>query len=191
MPRWKLLGLLLGSLLFSFSPSATAHPLHGASSFIEGMLHPLLGLDHVLAAVAIGFWAVYQGGRERWLLPVTFVLVMSLGMGLAGAGLSFWATESLIAASLLVLGLVVARGARWPAGISVLMVSAFALLHGYAHGLEMPAQSPWFTYAVGITLATGVLHVLGFALGATRRLVYGHSLAVAMVGAGAWRFIFT
>ena len=157
MPNHKLMLATLACLLSGFSAAALAHPMPDAMHFFAGVLHPVSGLDHLLAAVAIGLWAARQG--LRWLLPATFVLTMGLGMGLASTGIPVPGVEGVIVMSLLTLGVLLALTLYWPVVISMVLVAGFALFHGYAHGAELP-QTSWL-HAAGIMLATAALHGLG------------------------------
>ena len=136
---------------------AFAHPGHGDNGLVAGISHPLGGLDHLLAMVAVGLWAAQQKGAARWALPCTFVGTMLIGGVLGFEGLQLPALESGIAASVLALGLAVAF-------VAVGATALFALFHGVAHGLELPDMtSPW-AYAAGFVGATAVLHAAGYAV---------------------------
>jgi urease accessory protein len=137
-----------------------------ALSFASGFSHPWTGLDHMLAMVAVGLWAGLNGGRALWAWPVAFVGVMVLGGALGIAGIALPLVESGILASVVVLGLLVLVAARLPVLIGAALVSAFALLHGHAHGIELPGDAAAATYAAGFALATALLHAIG--LGVTR-----------------------
>jgi urease accessory protein len=143
------------------SPAAAHGGHHAVSGFISGFSHPLLGLDHLLAMIAIGLWAVQQGGRARWALPASFVAVMVLGGLLAGLGWVLPQVETGIALSALVIGLLVAFRQSWGMTAAMAIAAAFAVFHGYAHGLEMPAAVSPLRYALGFVLATGLLHGVG------------------------------
>jgi urease accessory protein len=152
-------GLLLPSTLF-------AHPGHGpAMGFEPGFAHPLGGLDHLLALLAVGLWAAQLGGRAFWAVPLSFVSVMALGgiLGMQGTALPF--VETGIIASVLVLGVLIAAGARLPLAGSMALAGLFALFHGYAHGAEMSESGSGITYAAGFVLATVLLHLGGMGLG--------------------------
>jgi urease accessory protein len=143
---------------------AFAHPGHGDNGLVAGISHPLGGLDHLLAMLAVGLWAAQQQGRARWALPVTFVVTLLIGGLLGFAGFNLPALESGIAASVLALGLAVALAVRPPLSLAMAATAMFALFHGVAHGLELPEiSSPW-TYAVGFVVATAVLHAAGYAV---------------------------
>ena len=149
-----------------FSTAALAHVGdHSHMSFTEGLLHPFSGLDHVLAMVAVGLWASQLGGRALWLLPLTFPAVMALGAALGLSGVTLPWVEVGIAGSVMVLGAVVALALRPALAISIPLIGAFALLHGYSHGIELPADASALGYGSGFIAATLVLHAVGIATG--------------------------
>jgi len=159
------LGLPLLTLLL-IPTFAHAHGGTGsASGFSHGFGHPLGGLDHLCAMIAVGLWAAQMGGRAIWAVPLTFVGVMTLG-GIAGmAGLSFPFVEQGIVLSVLLLGVLIAAAVRLPLAASVVIVGLFALFHGHAHGTEMPGNSSALGYAAGFILATALLHSIGIGVG--------------------------
>ena len=181
------------AILAASSGTALAHPGRGdAAGFTHGFLHPLGGLDHVLAMVAVGLFAAHLGGRALWAVPATFVAVMAAGgaLGMAGAALPF--VETGIAVSVIVLGLAVALRVSVPTLVAMGLVGFFAVFHGYAHGAEMPADGSGASYAAGFLAATALLHAAGFALGiavarlgelAGRRTVQIAGGAMALAGA--------
>jgi urease accessory protein len=147
-----------------FAGSASAHTgNHLATGFTGGLAHPFLGLDHLLAMIAIGLWAAQQGGRALWAVPAAFVGAMLLGGILSMSGFSLPHVETGVAASVLLLGLLIATRRQWnvPAGMAIAAV--FAIFHGYAHGLEMPQAASPTLYALGFVLATACLHAVGVA----------------------------
>jgi urease accessory protein len=149
-----------------FSSAALAHVGdHSHMGFTEGLLHPFSGLDHVLAMVAVGLWASQLGGRALWLLPLTFPVVMAAGAALGFGGVALPWVEIGIAASVLVLGAAVALTLRTPLAVSLPLIALFAALHGYSHGVELPANASALTYAAGFIAATLVLHLIGIAIG--------------------------
>ncbi|NBA95151.1 HupE/UreJ family protein [Pseudomonas sp. R5(2019)] len=168
---------------------ALAHPGHGDNGLVAGISHPIGGLDHLLAMVAVGLWAAQQQSAARWALPCTFVGTMLMGGLLGFSGLELPAMESGIAASVLALGLAVALAVRPPVSLAVLATALFALFHGVAHGLEIPEMtSPW-AYAFGFVAATAALHAAGFFV--VRVLPQAAALLVRLAGAasaltGAW-----
>jgi urease accessory protein len=145
---------------------AQAHPGHGpADSFASGLNHPLHGLDHILAMVAVGLWAAQLGGRSLWLVPATFVSLMTVGGALGMMGVPVPMVETGIMVSVLVMGLLIAFAARLPLAASVALVGVFAIFHGYAHGTEIPLAASGFSYGFGFVVATAMLHACGIALG--------------------------
>ena len=134
-------------------------------SFMGGFSHPLSGLDHILAMVAVGLWAAQLGGRALYLVPAAFVSVMTLGGALGMAGVPLPMVETGILVSMLVLGLLIAAAIRLPAMAGMAVVGLFALFHGYAHGTELPAAASGLTYAMGFIVATICLHAVGIGLG--------------------------
>lgn len=155
----------LFALALLLSPAlAFAHDGHTHSGLLAGLAHPLQGLDHLLALLAIGLWAAQQSGAARWAVPLTFVACMALGGLLGFAGMQLPHIETGIAASVLALGLLVTFAARLPLAVAMALTAIFALSHGVAHGLELPlAASPW-AYAFGFALATAALHAVGYGL---------------------------
>jgi urease accessory protein len=146
--------------------AALAHPgagdVHGV---LHGFMHPVSGLDHVLAMVAVGVLAALLGGRAIWLVPASFVAMAAVGAGLGLQGVPVPFVEFGISTSVILLGLAIALQARLPLGWTVGLVGLFGLYHGYAHGAEMPADASGFTYGVGFLAATAMLHIAGIGLG--------------------------
>jgi urease accessory protein len=164
-------------------PAATfAHTGHGTSGFSAGIAHPFMGLDHLLAMLAVGLWSARQVGAARWITPVTFVAIMAIG-AVVGVSTSLAITEFMIIASVVAFGAMIAFKVRSSAVIAGAVAGTFALFHGLAHGAEMPMMSTLFTYGAGFILATALLHVMGFGLA-----LLGHNKAADMsrriVGAG-------
>lgn len=145
---------------------ASAHGGTGVPGGFEyGLIHPLIGLDHVLAMVSVGLWGAFLGRPLVCLLPTLFPLVMVLGAALGMYHVVLPAPELGIALSVLVLGGSVALAWRAPVWAASLLVSFFAIFHGYAHGVELPSAADPVGYSVGFVLATGLLHVAGISLG--------------------------
>jgi urease accessory protein len=144
--------------------TASAHTgSHVVTGFISGLTHPLSGLDHLLAMIAIGLWAAQQGGRALWAVPTAFVVAMGLGGMLGWSGTALPHVETAIALSVLVLGLLIATRRQWAVTAGMALAAGFALFHGYAHGLEMPLAASPALYGLGFVLATLGLHGLGIA----------------------------
>lgn len=156
----------LGVAASLFVPFAAAHNLgaHGAG-FVSGVTHPLTGLDHMLAMIAVGLWAARLGGRAYWSVPLAFVGMMVLGAVIAAAGLTLPAVESGIAASVLILGLLIAFSVRMAIPLGMVLVGVFALFHGHAHGTELPQAASAVSYGLGMLLATIGLHATGLSAG--------------------------
>ena len=133
--------------------------------FLHGMGHPLSGLDHICAMVAVGLWASQMGGRAIWAVPLTFVGVMALAGALAMFGFRVPLVETGIVVSVLTLGVLIAAAVRLPLSSSMIIVGLFAIFHGYAHGAEMPETASGLAYAAGFVAATAFLHACGIGLG--------------------------
>ena len=163
-----------------------AHPGHdhAAFSLVAGFAHPFSGLDHLLAFSAIGLWAAQYRRSAAWGLPLLFLLVMALGAVAGVAGIALPGVEMGIAASVVVLGLLLAFAFRIPLWASALLVTAFASLHGYAHGMELPQGASAGLYGLGFIVATALLHLAGLALGKgfARKLVPAIGAAIAASG---------
>ena len=182
---------LAGAIAATFAATpAFAHSGAGmAGGFTSGFLHPLGGLDHIVAMVAVGLWGAILGRPAIYLLPITFPLVMAFGgaLGIAGVPLPF--VETGIALSGVVLGLMVALLVRPPLWLAMALVGVFAIFHGYAHGAELPAAANPAAYAVGFVLATGLLHLAGILIGTLIGLSFGKTLVrtggalIALTGA--------
>lgn len=146
----------------SLPAAAFAHTGVGHTyGFAAGLMHPVGGLDHLLAMVAVGLWAAQLGGRALWLVPTSFVLLMLVGGTLGASGMQLPFIEPGIALSVLVLGLLVAGAFRINLAASALIVGLFALFHGHAHGAEMPMEASALGYSLGFALATALLHTAG------------------------------
>lgn len=162
---------------------AQAHIVFEGGGWASGVLHPFLGADHVLAMLAVGLWAAQLGGRALWAVPLAFISVLGLGAAAGAAGMPLASVELGIAASVLVLGLLVAFAVRLPLAIGMTLAGAFAFLHGHAHGTEWPALASAWGYAAGFLLATALLHATGIMAGRTldaKRLQFvGACLAMA------------
>jgi urease accessory protein len=173
---------LLLVLLFACAASpAIAHTGSVAGGFLGGFTHPIFGLDHVVAMVAVGLWGAFLGAPAIWLLPIVFPLVMAGGGVLGILGVPIPAVETGIATSAVVLGLMVALAARPPLWVAAVLVGAFAIFHGHAHGAELPAGADAVAYSAGFVIATGLLHLCGIAFGTLAAWPMGR-LAVRTAG---------
>lgn len=151
--------LTLAALLAPMPALAHEGGAH-AHGVLTGFLHPVGGLDHVLAMVAVGLWAGLLAGRASWALPAGFLGAMVLGFALGAGGFGLPMVEAGILASVIILGVLVAASARLSLAIAVSLVAVFGLLHGHAHGTELGGQGA-LGYALGFILATAALHGLG------------------------------
>jgi urease accessory protein len=174
--------LALFAILVSVSAPALAHEQAGlAQGFATGFLHPLSGPDHILAMVAVGMWGAQLGLPALWVLPVTFPMMMAVGGFLGLVGIPLPGVEVGVALSALALGALVAGAVRPPLWAAMLLVGAFAIFHGHAHGTELPPGQSGLTYSLGFVVATGGLHAVGIAIGLVHRWPWGR---IALRGAG-------
>jgi urease accessory protein len=174
----------IATLLILLATPAYAHVGDGLTGgFLGGFAHPLFGPDHVVAMVAVGLWGAFLGAPAIWLLPVVFPLVMAFGGALGILGVPIPGIEIGIAASAIMLGLMVALAARPPLWIAAVLVGAFAIFHGHAHGAELPPGADAVAYSVGFVVATGLLHLCGIAFGLLARWPAGRIAVRAAGGA--------
>jgi urease accessory protein len=150
--------------------------------FASGFVHPISGLDHILAMVAVGMWGAQLGAPAIWVLPVVFPMVMALGGMMGLMGIKQPGIELCIALSALALGFAVFREARPKLWISATIVGAFAIAHGHAHGTELPTGASGVLYSIGFVMATGLLHALGIGIGLVHRWTAGR-IALRVAGA--------
>lgn len=184
----------MGSLaLLGLLASAAAHAHGGAGlagGFASGFMHPVLGWDHVIAMVAVGLWGAFLGAPALWLLPVVFPMVMAFGGALGVLGVPLPAVETGIALSAVVLGAMAAAAARPPLWLAAVVVGAFAVFHGHAHGTELPEAANPLAYSLGFVIATGLLHIAGIGFGLLVRWPQGRLVvragggAIALAGLG-------
>jgi len=181
--------------LFFVARAAFAHEQVGAAAgFLTGLRHPISGLDHVLAMIAVGLWGAQLGAPAIWLLPVAFPMMMACGGFLGLIGVPLPGVEIAIGLSALLLGAMVAFEAKPPIALAALLVGFFAIFHGHAHGAELPAGQSGLTYSIGFVMATGCLHGVGIAIGLVHRWPWGRiflrvaGALVALAGIGfAWK----
>jgi urease accessory protein len=182
--------VLIASLLAS--SAAQAHlGIGDTNGFGHGFAHPLSGIDHVLAMVAVGLFAAHLGGRALWLVPLSFVTMMMLGGALGVAGVPLPFVEIGIGLSVVVLGVVVAASYGMATALAMALVGFFAIFHGHAHGTEMPATTSGLAYGAGFVLATATLHTIGIGIGLLigkmsehygRRVLQAGGSAMALAG---------
>lgn len=181
----------LGNLITAI-PLVPFHD-YGGGGILSGFLHPLLGLDHLLAMLAVGILSAQIGGRALWTVPATFVGTMAVGALLGIAGIEVPFVEYGITFSVLILGIAILFGNRIPEWAALVAVAFFALFHGNAHGAEIPEVTNTIglliAYILGFLVATAGLHVVGALIGIlVSRLDRGEllmrvgGLAVALAG---------
>src|SRR6478672_3753113 len=168
-------------LCLTAASPALAHTGSVSGGFAGGLSHPLFGLDHAVAMVAVGLWGAFLGAPAIFILPVVFPLVMAFGGVLGILGVPLPGVEIGIAVSATVLGMMVALAARPPLWIAAAIVGAFAICHGHAHGAELPPGADAVAYSAGFVIATGALHLCGIAFGLLARWPRGR-LAVRAAG---------
>ncbi len=176
--------------LLAFPSPLAAHEGGAAAGLLSGLLHPISGLDHVLAMLAVGIWGAQMGPPAIWVLPVTFPMVMALGGMLSLVGVPVPGVEIGIGLSALLLGLMVALERRPDLRVAAVLVGFFAIFHGYAHGAELPEGQSGILYSIGFVVSTGTLHASGIGVGLIHRWDKGkRALRIAGAGiaaGGAW-----
>lgn len=184
-PRQAARGLVVASVLVGLSTAAQAHTGHGTHSLLEGLVHPL-GLDHLLAMVAVGVWSVFAlPSGKAWWGPATFLgaLLLSAAAGWLGVTLPF--LEHAVALSVVLFGVLLTQARQGlPAGVGLCLVAAAASLHGLAHGAETPATGV-AGYAVGFALTTTALHTGGVLTGLAIRRWLAERSGLVLAGLGA------
>jgi urease accessory protein len=178
--------LAAAALALAATP-ALAHTGAGAvSGFSAGLGHPIGGLDHVLAMVAVGILAAQLGGKAMWFVPASFIAMMIVGglLGIGGIPVPF--VELGILGSVVVLGGVIAAGRRMPMSVAMALVGVMAIFHGHAHGTEMPASASGVEYGIGFVVATAMLHAAGIGLGVgVQRIAQGIGPVAIRASGGA------
>lgn len=157
--------MLAALVLLSITPIASAHTGHGVHGFGAGAIHPLTGLDHLLAMFAVGLWSSRVAGPRKWMLPSIFVSGMIIGMTLGVLTVPIPSVEFGIAGSVIAFGLLIAIGRNVPFPAAIALTLMFALFHGHAHGAEMPENTSALSFGAGMILATAFLHVSGIVVG--------------------------
>ena len=154
-------------LLISSLPLEVQAPtgIGSVNGLVNGLLHPLIGVDHLLVMLAIGLWASILDKTALWLLPTTFLIAMTFGALLSFNGLIFSAAENWVAFSVLVLGVLVWCNTYMSSALAITLVAVFAVSHGYVHGNELGNASNSLTYSLGFLFTTLLLHCLGVTVG--------------------------
>lgn len=174
--------LIMSMLIVLYPTTVLAHVGSGASGgFLAGLAHPVSGLDHVMAMIAVGLWGAQLGNPALWLLPVVFPMMMAGGGMLGLLGIPLPGVEIGIALSAIVLGTMVFTEAKPALAVSLAIVAFFAIFHGHAHGTELPAGQSALLYSIGFVAATGCLHGAGISIGMIHRWNTGR---LALRGAG-------
>lgn len=163
---------------------ALAHTFKGETGFVSGLFHPVLGFDHLLAMLSVGIISAQIGGRSIWTVPLMFVSVMGLGGFLGMQNIPLLGVEYGIAASVLILGLAVARGKKVNPLLAHLVVAFFAVFHGHAHGAEMPEMASPLVFSMGFLLGTAAIHLAGVSVGLVSRVIKNGPQTLRYVGAG-------
>jgi urease accessory protein len=185
--NFRCLPLVIAGL--ALPQAAFAHEQVGVGGgLVSGFLHPLTGIDHLIAMVAVGIWGAQLGAPAIWVLPITFPLVMAIGGVLGILHVPLPMPEVMIALSALILGAAVAVRVRLPFAAAAAVVAVFAIFHGYAHGAELPKSADPLAYGVGFVVSTGLLHLCGITIGtltrwpAGERLIQGLGVVIALLG---------
>ncbi len=163
--KTKLLMLITVIATLAALPAHAHTGIGAVHGWVDGLVHPLMGIDHLLVMLAVGLWAAMRGDKSLWLLPLTFVSAMGVGAALSWYGITINAAETGVAASVVAAGLLVWRNTRMTSILAVALVSVFALAHGYVHALELTDNADALAYAAGFLLTTAALHGLGLAVG--------------------------
>ena len=180
------MGTALAVLASLASGVAEAHTFGAdGAGLAQGFAHPLGGLDHLLAMIAVGLWATQLSGRALWAVPAAFVSMMAVGAVVGWAGMPVAGVEPAIAVSLLLLGLVVTTATRLPVALGMALVGVFALFHGHAHASDLPAAASALAYGGGFIAATVLLHGVGLMLGLAARTRFTWALRLGGAGVAA------
>ena len=192
-PEWMTAVAALVASVALWPLAAWAHVDSGqAGGFVSGLSHPVSGLDHVVAMIAVGLWGAQLGLPAVWVLPVVFPVLMALGGMLGLIGVPLPGVEIGIAVSAVVLGVLVLGQVRLPLPAAVAVVAFFAVFHGHAHGTELEPGQNAMLYSLGFVIATGLLHATGIVMGLVNRWEPGRQalrLAGALVMAGGLYFL--
>lgn len=190
-PLLKMAGALVVALVAAVPAFAHNEGVFRAAGFAAGFAHPLSGLDHLLAMVAVGWWATQNQRRAVWILPLAFSMMLMAGLILGISGIRIPIVESGIAGSVLALGVLIAFTVRLPIVTAAMLTGGFALLHGLAHGIEMPTGTSAGMFGAGLMLATLASLLAGVLAGsATLSQRVARIAGAGVAAAGAWLFAF-
>lgn len=167
------------ALLPALAWAHAGHADHGPGGLLQGLLHPITGPDHLAAMLAVGVWSALAV-RPAWLAPAAFVALLAVGAVAGFVGVAVPGVEPMVAASLLVLGLLLAQRRQLPLALTTVLVGAFAFFHGAAHGSELGGAGQWLALA-GMLVSTALLHGTGMALG--HAVVARHRWLAVLAGA--------
>ncbi len=187
MPTPPKLALWIAGLSLISSP-LLAHTGEDVGGLFAGLSHPIGGLDHVVAMIAVGLWGGILGRPALWMLPVAFPVMMAIAGAFGAAGVPLPGVETGIALSGIVLGVMVLFSVQVPVRVAMALVGVFAVFHGHAHGAELPVSVNPMAYALGFVISTGLLHLCGIAVGSLgkwpvgRVLVRAAGAAIALAG---------
>jgi urease accessory protein len=178
--------LALSLVLTAFAGPALAHTGHGdADGLLHGLMHPVLGPDHLLAMLAVGLWSGFVLPGRFWIGAAAFLSAMTLGAGLAWSGVQIPAVESMILTSVVAFGLLVlfARPGQsaTATGVSLAAIAAFAVAHGQAHAIEAGGAAT--LYLAGFLISTAALHLVGIVL--ARSVARDRAVALVQSALGA------
>jgi urease accessory protein len=177
----------VAAALAAFPFAASAHPGLHAAGFADGFIHPFTGADHLLAMIAVGYWAGQFAGRARFVLPGVFAAVMVVGAALGYHAEAPALIEYGVAASVVVLGLLLAFDVKTPVVPAAALVALFALFHGFAHGAEAPVAASQALFVGGFVAASLTLQGVGLGLSMLRNSKALARIAGALVAlGGAW-----
>lgn len=176
--------VLTAAAALLMSPAVVSAHNIGGSGFNSGVTHPIFGLDHLLAMIAVGVISTRFSGRSIWLVPGTFIVFMIFGGFFAVSGISIPYIETGIALSVLVFGILVALKRSFHIAAALFFTAMFAIFHGHAHGSEMPSIANFYLYAGGFVLTTTLLHIIGVAIGYFAKKTYLTDNMLRLAGAG-------
>ncbi|MBS9777546.1 MAG: HupE/UreJ family protein [Gammaproteobacteria bacterium] len=173
--------ILVFFAVFCTCSSAFAHGVQGGG-LVNGLVHPVFGIDHLLAMIAIGILSVKNGGKAVFQVPLAFVVFMLIGGVLGMKDISFPPVELGIAASVIILGAMISLPKKLPVALVLLCSGIFGIFHGYAHGAEMPSVAEPLLYAAGFLISTAGLHVAGVLIGMVAKAIPGGEFIQRVVG---------